>query len=144
MKVACLCNDDYANFMFCQILAMRSAGIDAEGYKLQQSVYKYPEQCSITRSRLMRNIQADVYMIFHSHLECFDALQKNSGRFIFVHTGTRFRSNADAIKKRTQSHTNVIVLPEFAKHLPNAHYVVGCIDDRKIQQAPAHGNRLGH
>jgi hypothetical protein len=60
MKVACLCNDDYANFMFCQILAMRSAGIDADGYKLQTSVYKYPEQCSITRARLMRNIYADV------------------------------------------------------------------------------------
>jgi hypothetical protein len=126
---------------------MRSAGIDADGYKLQTSVYKYPEQCSITRARLMRNIYADVFIIFHSHMEMLPHIAVNAinrSRIIVVHTGTRFRKNSYTISRDCKDFRNVIALPEFAQYLPHADYVVGCIDDRKIQQAPAHGNRFGH
>lgn len=144
MKVACICNDDYANFMYCQVEAMRMAGVDATGYKMQQSVYNYPVQCSISRGSMMRNITADVYMVFHSHMEVLNYINTNRSPVVVVHTGTRFRKNADQITKECVGYRNVIALPEFATHLPDADYVVGCIDDRSIRQVPPVQNRFGH
>jgi len=143
MKIACLCNDDYANFMYCQVEAMRITGVDADGYKMQQSVFNYPRQCKITKGSLMKNIRADVYVVFHSHLEVLNYLPHKS-RVIVVHTGTRFRKNAERITKECAGFGNVIALPEFAQYLPDAEYVVGCIEDKAIRPAYPVQNRFGH
>lgn len=145
MKIAALCNDDYANFMFCQVVAMKRAGLDIDGYKLQRSVFGYTSQCKITRPGLIRNIRADIFIIFHSHMEVLPYINcSNNPRIVVVHTGTRFRKNADRLAFECSSYHNVIALPEFAEHLPNADYIVGCIDDTLIQQHPVSGNSFGH
>ena len=119
------------------------AGVDATGYKLQRSVFNYPLQCKITRGSMMKNISADLYVIFHSHLEVLPYIPSKA-RIIVVHTGTRFRKNAYRIVKECADFRNVIALPEFAQYLPHADYVVGCIDDRTIRPVLPVQNRFGH
>jgi len=145
MKIAALCNDDYANFMYCQVSAMKQAGLNIDGYKLQRSPFIYRNECRITRPGLIRNIRADVFIIFHSHIELLSYVDRsNNPRIIVVHTGTRFRQNSARIIDDTKDFEHVIALPEFATSLPNAHYIVGCIDDKLISPMPVFNNLFGH
>lgn len=145
MKIAALCNDDYANFMYCQVSAMKQAGINIEGYKLQRSPFRYRNELRLTKPGLIRNIRADVFIIFHSHIETLAYIDRsNNPRIIVVHTGTRFRQNYARILSETADFQHIIALPEFAELIPNAEYIVGCIDDKLISPMPVFNNLFGH
>lgn len=145
MKVISLCQDDYANFMYCQHLAMLSVGIQSECYKTQPHVYKYPEQATVIKTRRIETMKADVYLIFHTNTTLVQYINtQNNPTIIYVHTGTRFRQAPRRYTDETKANGNIICLPEFKFHLPNADYIVGTIDTRIIQIRPAITNRFAH
>jgi hypothetical protein len=145
MKVVSLCVDDYANFMYAQHLALKSVGVDSECYKLQPHVYKYPNQAKVIRKSAIGSIRADVFLIFHSHIEVLPRLDlSNNPQVIHVHTATRFRQNHEAIAEKVKDCKNIIALPEFAGLCANQFYMVGAIEPNGIELNITGYNRFAH
>lgn len=132
MKVANICIDDWANFMFQQHEALLSVGVDSIALKVNKHPFNYEKEATIILPSGIAEAIKDCthVIIYHSdtHLRLFThAWQKT----IIYHTGTRFRSLVRTILADSEGCSHLIALPEFRKHI-NAPYIVGAVDTENL------------
>jgi hypothetical protein len=132
MKVANICIDDWANFMFQQHEALLSVGIDSVSYKVNRHPFNYDKEANIILPNEIQEAIKDCthVIIYHSdtHLRKFT----HEGQKVTIyHTGTRFRSLVRTILADSEGCSHLIALPEFKKHV-NAPYIVGAVDTEDL------------
>lgn len=132
MKIVNVCKNDWANFMYDNMIALRVVDVDCEAYKLVPHGW-YNHECNVVSlATLTEKIkQADVVQIFHSDLACLTIAKQYNKRIIVYHTGTVYRQDPvmynDLFNPVVER--SIIALPEFSgKGSKNETHVVGAVD----------------
>lgn len=139
MKVINICDSDWSNFAYDNLMALRSAGVNCVGVKLQDHVFAY-ENCLPTLP--LEHMQAlikdyDVIQFFHDNLTLFrELLPAMEGKKIIVyHTTSYYRKHYATVNSIMNPHVyrSVCAMPEFmGKGAANEVYMVGAVNTEKL------------
>lgn len=139
MKVINVCDADWANFSYDNMIALRAVGIDCIGAKLQDHVFGYKNTIPKTTEQEMKDLMADcdVIQFFHDNVHLFRGLIPHFGnkKVITYHTSSYFRKNYDVVNSAMNPYVyrSVNAMPEFmgmgAKHEV---YMVGAVDTASL------------
>lgn len=132
MKVAHICVDDWANFMFQQHEALLSVGVDSVAYKIARHPFAYENQAELCLPNEIKEKIKDAshVIIYHSDIQ-LAAVTHQGQKVIVYHTGTKFRTSYKSILEESKSLHHLIALPEFNK-LIDCSYIVGAVDTDKL------------
>jgi hypothetical protein len=103
MKILCICYDDFANFMYDNVQAMRCAGMEVESCKLKSHAFGYANQVEVVDEQTMasRLRVADLVIIYHSKRSVLDLFLNNArpqqAKLIVFHTGTPYRMDPEGM-----------------------------------------------
>jgi len=115
--------------------------VDSYCYKLNPHPFKYKNEASLITVEGLKELKADVFILFHSDYELEQYL---SGPVVYYHTGTKFRQNSERIKYHTTSAPlHLIALPEFHGVLKNEAYLIGSVEQHHTNRY-IKGNVFGH
>lgn len=133
MKVVSVCTSDWANFMYSNMMSLRSVGIDCDGYKLQKHAFGYDKQCEVLPiKQIYQKIkEADLIQIFFSDTTFLPYCIRNNKKIIVYHAGSNYRENSDLLNDYFNPYVykSVLALGEFwDKGSRNPVYMVGGID----------------
>lgn len=135
MKILSICQDDFANFMYDNMKALRSVGLECDSVKLQKHPF-YEEQSPVMELMDIWNMMDgyDVIQFFHDNVTLFDLINKESlnQRFIVYHTSSYYRANSDLVNRVMANGNGDIIhiacMPEFMAMCLGAVYMVGAVD----------------
>jgi hypothetical protein len=139
LKVLNWCKDDYANFAYDNMKALRSVGVHCECVKSVEHVYNYPEQGEVLHiPDIKRKIAAADVIQFFFNMDIFQRVNPDlrGKKLIVYYASSDFRSNRHHYLSffNPRVHKTVIALGEFANlGARNEVYVVGAIDTDKLQ-----------
>lgn len=135
MRIAILCNDDYANFAYNLEQSLLSIGVSCKGYKNVPHVFNYPNQLEINRTPDLTPF--DVIISVHG-----DSRKSEKAINIPYYTGTAYRQSPEYYNDLFKdSPITLIALPEFQFTAPNYKYLVGAIN---LQPSLTYGSIFGH
>lgn len=91
MRVLNITNNDWANFGYNNMMALRAAGVDAGGYKFRPHGFSYDNEMNIVdESGIISKIkEADIVQVIHS--DFYTWLLCCGKKKIVYHTGTGYR-----------------------------------------------------
>ncbi len=140
MKVLNCSWDDFANFAYENFRALKSVGIDAEGFKIHPHPFGYKDQSVIVDYNTMKQYmrESDIVQIFHSDISLRDTfIQSGSkAKLIVYHTGSPYRMNPE---KMNLAWNNIVSISltdqtEFINlGAKNIRYIATAIDTEKIK-----------
>lgn len=128
MKVLNVCLDDYANYMYTNMVALRSIGIDCEAFKVIPHPFSYKHEANIASLADIKAMECDVLQVFHTGTEFMDM---NAGKRIVYHTGTKYRNGADVFDEMFKGWISVADLPELARRTD--YFISMTVDTDAIQ-----------
>lgn len=141
MKVVNLCSIDWANYSYDNAMALRSIGIDANGYVINKHQFDYPQtSVKATPQEMETHLKdADFVQIMHSCKRTLDIfLRSNSkAKLIVHHAGSVYRRNPQEMNLifNPHIHKSVLALPEFWElGAKNPVYSVGAVAVDKFCQ----------
>jgi len=132
MKILSICQDDFANFMYDNMKALRSVGLDCDSVKLQIHPF-YREQSEIvSMAELSLKVRDyDIIQFFHDNTNLYNQLQPRIDfqKIIVYHTSSYYRANSANVNKvMSNAWRHVACMPEFMAMCPGAIYMVGAVD----------------
>lgn len=152
MRVLNICQEDWANFSYDNMMALRSVDINADSVKRHPHVWGYEReslvQMSIRKIILMAK-HYDVIQFFHDDIKLFKKIIGHfKGRIIVYHTSSFYRKNHVAIDKimNRYSEKAVCAMPEFMQYCTHKDkiYMVGAIDTNKLKPNKESKYRFAH
>lgn len=139
MKVIAISYDDYSNFGYSQIEALKSIGVSAEGYKLVAHPFGYAEQSPvINKVEMMEKIRdADIILILHSWIDGLKmCLECGKKRLAVYHTGSLYRQNPQKMNGIFNPYVSVAITDEcefIGTGMKNEQYIATAVDTDKIK-----------
>lgn len=125
MKVLFLTNSDYANFQYNMVQALRSVGMDCDGFKLQLHRFGYDNQCQVITANKINDVARNYDVI----IACHSFEVTIPGKIVIpFHTGTKYRMEHERLNKYFNAPFALIALPEFQTLCPNFKYLVGTVN----------------
>lgn len=139
MKILNVCDADWANFSYDNMIAMRSVGLECDGVRLQDHVFDYEKTLKKASIGDMKNMLAeyDVIQFFHDNIHLFRELQPYFGdkKVIAYHTSSYYRKNFEVVNSAMNQYVyrSVNAMPEFMeKGAKNEVYMVGAVDTAEL------------
>ncbi len=137
MKILNICQDDFANFMYDNMKALRSVGLDCDSVKLQKHPF-YEEQAEVTND--IEGLKAlignyDIIQFFHDNLNLYVMLlpYMDEKRIFAYHTSSYYRANSAYVNEgMCEAEKHIACMPEFVAMCPGSVYMVGAVDTDKI------------
>jgi hypothetical protein len=137
MKILSICQDDFANFMYDNMKALLSVGLDCDCVKLQKHSF-YEEQAEIVSYESLLHLIAsyDIIQFFHDNSSLWSAITPEilDKKVIVYHTSSDYRKNykvKNQLMKGAWKH--IACMPEFVVMCPGSIYMVGAVDTDKLR-----------
>lgn len=151
MRILNICVDDFANFAYENMLALRSIGLNCESVKTQSHPF-YAEQSTVYSAyEICEAIkQYDVIQFFHDNSHLFNMIkEKIAGKKLIVyHTSSFYRKNFEAVNTLMNPYVyrSVCAMPEFmGRGAKNEVYMVGAVDTDSIKPVEYNSvSKFGH
>lgn len=139
MKILNICQDDFANFAYDNMRALRSVGLDCDCIKLQSHSF-YKEQAEVTDLNGVKSLikNYDIIQFFHDNIGLYREIAVHclGKRIIAYHTSSVYRRDHTRINAEFDKwnvSTRVACMPEFVAMRPGSIYCVGAVDTDAIQ-----------
>lgn len=146
MRILNLCSEDHANYMYNNMLALRSVGIECDSYKLHKHPFNYANEAVIESESHFESIldKYDIIQLFHTYLPTFSLL----GRTVFVyHTGTVYRQGMkhyNNVFNKIVQRTFVDIPDLFNRDAINCTLFTGAIKQGGLQYTHNIPLKIGH
>lgn len=134
MKILNICVDDWANFSYENMRALRSVGIDCYSVKMNGHSY-YTDQSELKSYSDIFSMMDDydVIQYFHDNLYLFNIIapKLKGKKVIAYHTSSFYRKNFASVNQMMNPYVfkSVCAMPEFmALGAKNEIYMVGAVD----------------
>lgn len=148
MKILNVCQDDWANFSYDNMMALRAVGLHCDAIKRNKHISEYENEAEIVASieAVKRRIaEYDVIQFFHDNVTLFSLLHPamKGKKIIAYHTSSMYRRDYYGINglMNPNVYKCVCAMPEFMDNgAKEAVYMVGAVNTEQLQPTVYPGN----
>ncbi len=147
MKILNVSFSDYANFSYNNCMALRAAGADCSAIAIRPHSFGYQKQAAKSNYTIMRSVadDFDIIQIFHSSVDCLNAVHGLGKKLYVYHTGTVYRQHSEKYNNIFNDKVEKVFVdsPEFMfTGAKNATYIATAIDTDTIRPVTTNNHPL--